>query len=70
MVVQKTNVASSVTEYFFSYEYCWQNTSHHRNTILVNLPQVNTIPAGQYSWTGSISFFPHKAGGEGKNEGN
>jgi hypothetical protein len=70
IIVQKNTAVPSVADFVFTYEYGWQNTSHNDITIQINLPQVNTIPANQCSWTGSISFFPHKAGGEAKNEGN
>jgi hypothetical protein len=67
--VQKNTTVPSAVDFVFTYEYGWQNTSHNYNNTETNVPQVNNISANQCSWTGSISFSPHKTGGEAKNEG-
>ena len=67
-VAQKNTTMPSAASFVFTYEYGWQNTSHNDNNTETNVPQVNTIPANHYSWTGSTSFSPHKTGGEAKNE--
>jgi hypothetical protein len=55
-------------DFSITYEYGWQNTSHHDDTIEDKLLQVSTILSNQCSWQGSISFLPHNAGGEVKDE--
>lgn len=70
IIEQKNTTVSSTAGFVFTYEYGWQNTSHYDSNTKINLPQVNTISVNQCSWIGSISFFPHNAGGEGKDKGN